>query len=346
MPTLSGAAAQDGIVLSILVKALNEERHIAACLRSALEEAAGWPCEVILVDSLSDDRTVEIAEQFQVGIVQFAARSDRGCGAALQLGYQYARGRYLYVLDGDMTLEPGFLGQAIAYLEAHAQVAGVGGRLRDTALHSAADKRRAMHYATVHGEQAVASLGGGGLYRRSAVDATGYLANRWLPACEEAELGARLRAQGWNLVRLGVPAVAHTGHQESSWSMLKRLWRNGRMRAYGMLLRGAVGQPWFAATVRACWHVLIAPAAYATALLLALLGTLMGLSFASLLVGLLAGGWGAAFLLLYWRKRDAGEALFSIIAWHWYAVAAVSGFARPLRDPLEPIPALVVRPPP
>lgn len=129
-------------------------------------------------------------------------------------------------------------------------MAGVGGRLRDTTLHSAADKRRAMHLCLRAWRTGRRRLGGGGLHRRSAVDATGYLANRWLLACEEAELGARRGRRGWGLVRLGAGRGAYGAPGKFS-SMLKRLWRNGRMRACCAPLRGAVGQPWFAANARA-----------------------------------------------------------------------------------------------
>ena len=90
--------------VSLLVKALNEEAKIAACLDAAVREAATVSGEVILVDSLSTDRTVEIARGFPVRIIQFANATDCGCGAAVQLAYQYARSDFVYVLDGNRTV--------------------------------------------------------------------------------------------------------------------------------------------------------------------------------------------------------------------------------------------------
>jgi GT2 family glycosyltransferase len=229
-----------------------------------------------------------------------------------------------------MALEPGFIDSALAYLRAHPDVAGVGGLLRDTRINTAADKARAAHYGAIRHEAPVASLGGGGLYRRAAVDAVGYLAHRWLPACEEAELGVRLAAAGWRLVRLPLAAVRHSGHQESSAQMLARLWRGGRMQAYGMFLRSALGRPWLGRALRSCWFVFAAPALHVLALALAA---------AALLAG--AGAWPACALAEagVWLAAWLAQALWSLLAWQLYAAAAAAGFLRRPGDPREPIAA-------
>ena len=336
------AGAQQAPLLTIIIKALNEEQHIEACLRSALAECEGLDAEVLLVDSLSRDRTVAIARQFGVRIVQFVSTDDRNCGAALQLGYQYARGRYLYVLDGDMTLEPGFIAQALAYLEAHPGVAGVGGRLIDTAVRTVADKMRVQQYASLAPERDVTALGGGGLYRGAAIEAVGYLANRWLAAFEEAELGARLRAAGWRLVRLALPAVRHSGHNETSLQMMLRLWRIGRIEASGVFLRAAFGHRWFKYAARTCWFVFAAPALYLAAVLLAGAAALAGAAFWPALGASVAAVWGVSLGMLFWRKKDLHGACIAILAWHMHSVGAVRGFLRPARDPHIAIPACLL----
>ena len=45
-------------------------------------------------------------------------------------------------------------------------------------------------------------MNGGGLYRRSAIEQTGYLSDRNLHGYEEFDLGIRLRDAGWQLHRL------------------------------------------------------------------------------------------------------------------------------------------------
>ena len=202
--------------LSILIKAFNEETMISNCLEAAVAEALKYDGEVILVDSLSTDMTVEIARRYPIRIIQFEHKADCGCASAVQLGYQYARGDYLYILDGDMELQRGFLSLALNYLESNPDVAGVAGKLLDTNIKTRGDERRALRAAGLQQITEALDLGGGGLYRRKAIESIGYLTHRWLPACEEAELGVRLRASGWRLIRLPEVAVLHTGHSENN----------------------------------------------------------------------------------------------------------------------------------
>jgi glycosyltransferase involved in cell wall biosynthesis len=103
-------------MVSIIIKALNEERHIAATIESALAALAGIDGEVILADAASTDRTVEIAERYPIQIVRLGRIEDRSCGAGAQLGYQYSRGEYLCLIDGDMRLHRGFIQAAVQFL--------------------------------------------------------------------------------------------------------------------------------------------------------------------------------------------------------------------------------------
>jgi glycosyltransferase involved in cell wall biosynthesis len=329
----------DAVRVSILIKALNEEAKIARCLESAVREESAVGGEVILVDSLSTDRTVEIAQSFPVRIVQFENISDRGCGAAVQLGYQFARGEFVYLIDGDMVLQSGFLRQALEYLQANPGVAGVGGLMVDTQILTSADKRRAREYASITEVSETGYLGGGGLYRTRAIQSVGYLAHRWLKACEEAELGVRLKSAGWSLARLPVVAVSHTGHNESSLSMLWRMWRNRRMHAYGALLRSAVGQPWWWSCVRLAWFVFVPPAIYLGAMFSALLLTFVGVPAIKMFLLSVTALWCVVFAALAAKKRNFLDAAMAIFAWHLYMTAAVISFVRKVPDPHRHVPA-------
>jgi GT2 family glycosyltransferase len=324
--------------LSILIKAFNEEMLIANCLETAVAESLNIESEVILVDSLSTDRTVEIARHYPIRIVQFSRKRDCGCASAVQLGYQYAQGEYIYVLDGDMVLQAGFLSIALNYLESNPDVAGVAGKLLDASINTWADKRRASEAEALQQVKEVLELGGGGLYRRKAIESVGYLAHRWLPACEEAELGVRLRTQGWRLVRLPNVAVLHTGYSESTSQMLLRLWRNRRLHAYGMYLRSAYGHPWWWLSVRQAWFVFAAPSLHILAAILAvmmvhreMITIIPALIIAEFLV------WIGGITVLAIRRRSIVEAILSVYGWNLFAVAAALGAIHPVSDPTIPI---------
>ncbi len=100
-------------IVSIIIKAFNEERHIAGAIESALAALAGIDGEVILADGASTDRTVAIAEKYPIKIVRLNDAADRSCGAGAQLGFQYSRGEFLCLMDGDMRLHRHFLAAGI-----------------------------------------------------------------------------------------------------------------------------------------------------------------------------------------------------------------------------------------
>lgn len=316
------------VLLSIVIKTLNEEGKIARAIESALgvEAIIGSPVEVIIADSVSTDRTIDIARRYPVKIVQFANPEERGCGAGVELGFQHSTGELIYFLDGDMVLDADFILDAVALLNREPSLAGVGGAIEDTQIVNGFDRIRVNNKS---GSTAGMCrwLEGGGLYRRCAIlDAGGYAADRNLKGYEEAELGMRLRAAGWRLQRLPRRAASHTGHAAGTLQLLRRHWQTRRAMSGGVLLRQALGKPWLGEACRMLVHPLAVAAWWAL------------LPFAALSLPTLAA-WGSsgalACLLLALRKRDPRHVAVSLFSWHYAAVATFIGlFAR-----TAPVPA-------
>lgn len=82
--------------LSVVIITRNEERNLPRCLQSVK-----WADEIIVVDSNSTDRTVEIARRFgaKVHPVKFC-----GYGPAKRRGTDIARGEWVLSLDADEEL--------------------------------------------------------------------------------------------------------------------------------------------------------------------------------------------------------------------------------------------------
>jgi glycosyltransferase involved in cell wall biosynthesis len=323
--------------LSIVIKTYNEEAKIARAIDSALaaaDELVPLRVEVVVADSCSSDRTVEVASRPAVRVVRLAHAQQRGCGIGVQLGYAATAGEWIYLMDGDMALEPGFLPAALAELQSDAGLAGVGGAVHDEHIGNAFDRIRVNNRsATRVGE--VRWLVGGGLYRRAAIDAAGgYAADRNLKGYEEAELGLRLHAAGFRLKRLERRAVRHLGHDMSTWALLRRHWRSRRAMSAGVLLRSSFARPWFGAALRINLHPL---ATLAWWLLLFAVSAFAAPSWRAL--GWSA--WAAASLLgvvaLAAMKRDLRHALASVVSWHYTAAAMLIGLFTRQEDPRKPV---------
>ena len=174
----------DGRSLTVsIIKALNEERYIAAAIESALTAIKGFQGEIILADSASTDRTIEIARRYRVKIVQMTRVEDRSCGVGAQLGFQYSSGRCIWLVDGDMELRPQFLSAAIQFLDSHPDVAGVGGTLTEHETANLEYVKRSVREYGVRRPDVVARLDGGGVYRRASIESVGYLTDRNMHGC-------------------------------------------------------------------------------------------------------------------------------------------------------------------
>lgn len=313
------------IVVSVIIKAYNEERHIRASIESALFalNQLQVPGEVILADSLSTDGTVAAARSYPIKIVQLADSGDRSCGVGAQLGYLAAKGKYLYILDGDMTLAPDFLPKAIDCLDADESLAGVAGIVEEKNVSSSAFLLRAQNTDTRYPSRTLCSLNMGGLYRRSAIDALGYFTNKNLHAFEEFELGARLISAGWRLERIGVNSVQHFGPLCSSAELIGRRWRSKYSFGHGELLRSSLGMPYFGLVVRNLRVLHVQAAVVFLWLAIVLFSLFLDLGFPQAL-SLSVFVWGAMFLFVLLRKRSTRRAIFSLVAWH----VGVAGFLR------------------
>ncbi len=81
--------------LSVTVCTLNEEENIGKCLESLWEQ---HPREIIVIDGGSDDRTVQIAENFRARVIN-AGR--KGLAYQRKLGVETARFKYIALIDAD-----------------------------------------------------------------------------------------------------------------------------------------------------------------------------------------------------------------------------------------------------
>lgn len=327
--------------ISIIVKALNEERNIAAAIESAMASLAGFDGEIVLADCLSSDRTVAIARRYPITIVTLDRPEDRSCGAGAQLGYQYSSGELVCLMDGDMRLCAGFLAAAVQCLQERPTLAGVGGLIIECERTNLEYVKRRETRDPSQQPGLVNRLDCGGLYRRSAIESVGYFSDRNLHGVEEQDLGARLAACGWTLFRLDRPGVEHDGHSGTEYRLLLQRLRSRMALAWGEVLRAAVGRPhfrhvvlgtrpfavWFA--VQLWWLCLLAiPFAVSG-------GLKAALCFAAVLVA------PCAFMSLRWRSIRMG--LYSVATWNVCAIGLWPGFLRRRTPPTEWIKSSVLQ---
>jgi glycosyltransferase involved in cell wall biosynthesis len=331
--------------VSIIIKALNEERGIEATIESALLAVSVVGGEVILADSCSTDRTVELAMRYPIRIVQLASPDERSCGIGPQLGYQHSLGEFVYILDGDMKMLDGFLEEAVSVLESRPDVAGVAGRvveLNTESLEYVARQQRAI--AEPHrGAGSVDRLDGGGLYRRKAIEATGYFSDRNLHSYEEYDLGVRLRALGWILWRLPKDAVTHFGHDAPPYSLLVRRWRSRYICGLGEVIRGSLGEPRLPMLITGLRELRIYLAVFIWWLVLG--STLIWPITASARIAIFLIVLMTPFLAMALRRRSLPAATYAVVSWCFNTAGLIRGLIRSRRPPNELISSRVLQDP-
>jgi glycosyltransferase involved in cell wall biosynthesis len=331
------------IKVSIVIKTLNEETTVSRAISSALEAVAPHGGEVIVADSGSTDRTIEVAMSYPISVVQLANPRERCCGIGPQLGFQHSIGDYVYILDGDMELDRAFLQEATEFLDREPAVAGVGGIVREMRFENLEFESRARHFLrrqVKHGAD-VDCLTGGGLYRRATIEDVSYLSDRNLHGFEEYDLAARLRAKGWRLVQLNSHAVDHYSYTLSSYRLLWYRIRAGRLLALGEILRAAIGGRYLKNAL-----LELRPIRFAV-------GTLIYWPLAVLLV--LAGprnGWQIVFLafaavlpvaVMTIRSGSLGAGAYSVAVWHLTAINLLLGLLRVRKEPTGLIDSQILR---
>lgn len=319
------------MTVSIIMKTLNEEKRIADAIESALSALPGSPVEVIVADSGSTDRTVEIASAYPVIIAQIVAPARPSCGIGPQLGFQYSRYDYVCLMDGDMVLDPDFLAEAVAYLDANPRAAGVTGHVVEANLDNLEFQRRVQRNSPENRTGPIDRMNGGGLYRRSAIEDVGYFSDRNLHGYEEFDLGVRLRARGWTLERLDIPFVSHYGHTMNAYALLVRRWKSRYLRGVGELLRAALGKPYWYKLVEELPELRLWAFVYAWWAVLILLPAMLPSAGLALFLDLIlcCAIVGAMSL----KQRSLSLGLYAVTAWIFHAAALPLGFSQSRRTP-------------
>ena len=122
-PVCESEAAGKPLV-SLIIPAFNEGAMLPSTLTrvcgymGTLEAQYRW--EIIVVNDGSSDRTADVAEDFaktRRGIRIVHHHRNRGLGQALRTGFQSSLGRYVVVLDCDLSYAPEHVGRLLDQIE-------------------------------------------------------------------------------------------------------------------------------------------------------------------------------------------------------------------------------------
>src|SRR5215207_7042612 len=115
-------------LVSVVAVSFKSTGAIEACLEALGRQHPDPDVEVLVVDNASVDGSRELAERAAAeadSMRVLASPTNRGYAGAVNLALEHARGAYVAVLNMDITVEPGWLGPLVRFLEANPNTGAV-----------------------------------------------------------------------------------------------------------------------------------------------------------------------------------------------------------------------------
>jgi hypothetical protein len=215
----------------------NEGERLKVCLKSLLGARA-----VVYVDSGSTDGSARWARDQGAAVVNLDTSFLFTAARARNAGFRQLRDMapdiaYVQFVDGDCELIEGWTEHAVAFLDSHADVGAVCGRLRERyPERSTYNWLCDREWDKPAGD--VRACGGIAMMRVKAFDTVGGFRDD-LIAGEEPELCVRLRAAGWHVWRLDFEMALHDAAMTRLGQWWRRAVRGGYASANGAYLHGA-----------------------------------------------------------------------------------------------------------
>ncbi|MEM2570255.1 MAG: glycosyltransferase [Thermoproteota archaeon] len=121
-------AIRESPQISVIIPAHNEEKTIAACIESVLENRYPWK-QIIVVDDGSTDNTCKIASSYGNKITLLRRSKSSMKAYALNYGLQAASGDIVVTVDADTIIAWDFLSVVAAYFN-DSRIIAASGNLR------------------------------------------------------------------------------------------------------------------------------------------------------------------------------------------------------------------------
>ena len=92
-------------LISVICCAHNEEDYINKSFPLVLKALEKFPSEVLFVADRCTDKTVQFARQYDVTVIEKTWKNwENSYAEALQTGYLKAKGKYVSIIDADLSL--------------------------------------------------------------------------------------------------------------------------------------------------------------------------------------------------------------------------------------------------
>ncbi len=230
--------------VSVIVICRNEERFIAGCLDSLLEQSyLEDKMEILVVDGMSEDKTREIVGRYskEHPLIKLVDNPNKFTPFALNLGIKNAKGGVIFLAGAHAKYDKNYIIKCIQYLDEY-KADVVGGTLKTISnKNNLWAKAIALSLSSSFGAGNSAFRIGaekpvwvdtvfGGCYKREVFDKVG-LFNEKLTRSQDMEFSQRLKKVGVKIL-LVPDAVAYYYPKDSLTGYLKHNLKDGVWAVY------------------------------------------------------------------------------------------------------------------
>jgi len=210
-------------MVSVIVTTYNEEKNIADCLKSILDQTRK-PDEIIVVDDGSQDKTVEIVSKFPVKLIKTEHRER---SHARNIGWKEAKGDIVCFAEADCIFNKIWLEEILKTFQKGADA--VIYRLKvyqpKTFLQRCLEAQFDIRYAHYKPFSAWA------FKKHVLEDVGGY--DEKLNQAEERDLGKRIFKAGYKILLAKKAIHYHKGEPQNTKELIKRAFVSAKRKASG-----------------------------------------------------------------------------------------------------------------
>ena len=112
------------VIISVIIALYNNKSLVEKAIQSVINQKNSG-VELIVIDGNSIDGSQEIVEIYKSEVSYYISEPDKGIYDAMNKGVEQAKGKWIYFLGSDDTLQPEVLSQVMPYLaDTYAMVYG------------------------------------------------------------------------------------------------------------------------------------------------------------------------------------------------------------------------------
>lgn len=233
--------------ITVIIVMRNEEKYIRKCLESVINQ--DYPkdkFEIIVVDGESDDRSIEIIEEYaKDNDIKIIINKKRILAAGWNIGIKAAKGEIVIRPDAHSYIERDFINKNVETLINHPDAICVGGKIESISLDGTMAKSITNvlsspfgvgnSYFRIGSKAKYVDTVAYGAYRKEIFDKIGYF-NEELERNQDLELHSRIKKYGgkfyfnpeiksYYFTRSTLKGFAKQAYRNGKWNIITLNWQ-------------------------------------------------------------------------------------------------------------------------